>query len=50
MFHVKSLAAAGEMVEYEEPQKLMQTEGSFFKELLNEYRLQISRAGLQIFS
>ncbi|EEC69504.1 hypothetical protein OsI_38732 [Oryza sativa Indica Group] len=40
----------GEMVEYEEPQKLMQTEGSFFKELLNEYRLQISRAGLQIFS
>ncbi|EEE53434.1 hypothetical protein OsJ_36517 [Oryza sativa Japonica Group] len=40
----------GEMVEYEEPQKLMQTEGSFFKELLNEYRLQISRAGLQISS
>uniref|UniRef100_A0A0E0FD97 ABC transporter C family member 13 n=1 Tax=Oryza meridionalis TaxID=40149 RepID=A0A0E0FD97_9ORYZ len=40
----------GEMVEYEEPQKLMQTKGSFFKELLNEYRLQISRAGLQISS
>uniref|UniRef100_A0A0D3HVQ6 Uncharacterized protein n=1 Tax=Oryza barthii TaxID=65489 RepID=A0A0D3HVQ6_9ORYZ len=39
----------GEMVEYEEPQKLMQTEGSFFKEL-NEYRLKISRAGLQISS
>uniref|UniRef100_A0A0D9Y0E4 Uncharacterized protein n=1 Tax=Leersia perrieri TaxID=77586 RepID=A0A0D9Y0E4_9ORYZ len=36
----------GEMVEYDQPQKLMQTEGSFFKKLLNEYWRQISRAGL----
>uniref|UniRef100_A0A0E0MNL2 ABC transmembrane type-1 domain-containing protein n=1 Tax=Oryza punctata TaxID=4537 RepID=A0A0E0MNL2_ORYPU len=40
----------GKMVEYDEPQKLMQTEGSFFKELLNEYCQQISRAGLQVSS
>uniref|UniRef100_J3NE68 ABC transporter C family member 13 n=1 Tax=Oryza brachyantha TaxID=4533 RepID=J3NE68_ORYBR len=36
----------GKMVEYDQPQKLMETEGSFFKELINEYWLQISRAGL----
>uniref|UniRef100_A0A0E0RIS3 ABC transporter C family member 13 n=1 Tax=Oryza rufipogon TaxID=4529 RepID=A0A0E0RIS3_ORYRU len=49
-FSDKQIWEVGEMVEYEEPQKLMQTEGSFFKELLNEYRLQISRAVLQISS
>ncbi|CAM0874774.1 unnamed protein product [Alopecurus aequalis] len=36
----------GKMVEYHKPQKLMQTEGSFFKDLLNEYMLQASKGGL----
>uniref|UniRef100_A0ACD5ZXC7 Uncharacterized protein n=1 Tax=Avena sativa TaxID=4498 RepID=A0ACD5ZXC7_AVESA len=33
----------GKMVEYDQPQKLMETEGSFFKELLNEYWMQASK-------
>ncbi|CAL5002919.1 unnamed protein product [Urochloa decumbens] len=36
----------GKMVEYDRPQKLLETEGSLFKGLLNEYSLLLSKAGL----
>ncbi|CAN6300820.1 unnamed protein product [Urochloa humidicola] len=36
----------GKMVEYDRPQKLLETEGSLFKGLLNEYWLLLSKAGL----
>uniref|UniRef100_A0A0A8Y1Y1 ABC transporter domain-containing protein n=1 Tax=Arundo donax TaxID=35708 RepID=A0A0A8Y1Y1_ARUDO len=36
----------GKIAEYDRPQKLMETEGSFFKGLLNEYWLHASKGGL----
>ncbi|XP_006644297.2 ABC transporter C family member 10-like isoform X1 [Oryza brachyantha] len=36
----------GKIVEYDQPQKLMEIEGSLFNQLLNEYRRQISRPGV----
>ncbi|CAN6312669.1 unnamed protein product [Urochloa humidicola] len=36
----------GKMVEYDRPQNLLETEGSLFKGLLNEYWLLLSKAGL----